>query len=306
MITSTDYSSTHANSLEVVMSDAHAPGLYRSEFALEGAERLVIRFPDADLTAVGSDNGHVKVEIEIRGPREAVEGWTPALRRVEGLLVIAPPDARIEVTELRIRVPRAIRDLEIHNQGGEIDVRIPGIGLLVESESGHVLAREVDSAEVLCLGGNIDVENVAHAELRSQSGRIACLGIAERLIARSVSGDIEVEDSRGELTLETKSGEIDVVRPSGRIMIQTNSGDVEIETSGPFLGGDIMTASGHINLSLEGADIELRAETLSGRLFVPAGEIGCAAGPRRTAIVVGKGGRRFHAKSVSGDVEIGF
>jgi DUF4097 and DUF4098 domain-containing protein YvlB len=156
------------------------------------------------------------------------------------------------------------------------------------------------------MGGDIEIQDVAHAELRSHSGRIVANGIVGRLIAKSVSGDIEVEDSLGELCLESKSGEIDVVRPSGRVMIQTSSGDVEVETTGPFLGGDISTATGDINLSLEGADLELRAETLSGRLLVPEGEIACAAGPRRAALVVGKGGRRFHAKSVSGNVEIGF
>jgi len=288
------------------MSDAHAPGLYRSELELEGAERLVLRFPSSDLTAIGSENGHVKLEIEIKGPIGSLGSWEPSLRRVEGLLVIGPGNADIEVMELRIRVPKEIRDLEIHNVSGEIDVNVPGIGLLVESESGRVRAHCVDSAEVLSLAGDIEVQSVAHAELRSNSGRIACNAIGERLIAKSVSGDIEVEDSRGELSLETKSGEVAVARPSGRVMVQTNSGDVEVETAGPFGGGDIATATGHINLSLNGADLELRAETLSGRLFVPEGEIGSAAGPRRCALVVGKGGRRFHAKSVSGDVEIEF
>ncbi len=290
--------------LEVPMSDAHAPGLYRSELALEGAERLVLRFPKADLSALGSDNGHVRIEVELKGPHEALASWTPSLRRVEGLLVLGPGDNGIEVSALRIRVPSTIRDLEIHTSEGEVDVNVPGIGLLIESESGMIRARDAESAEVLCLAGDIAVENVAHAELRSTSGRIRCQGVRVRLIAKSITGDIEVEDSPGELNLETKSGEIDVVRPSGRLMVQTNSGDIEVEATGAFGGGDIATSSGHINLNLDGADLELRAETLSGRLYVPTGEIGSAAGPRRTALTIGKGGRRFHAKSISGNVEI--
>jgi DUF4097 and DUF4098 domain-containing protein YvlB len=288
------------------MSDAHAPGFYRSELELEGAERLVLRFPNADLTAVGSDNGHVRLEIELHGPLTDLSTWSPSLRRVEGLLVIGPGENEVRVTEIRIRVPKEIRDLEIHNLTGEIDVDIPGIGLLVESESGRVKARGMLSAEVLSLGGDIEIEGVGHVEVRSNSGKIACSGIDERLIAKSGSGDIEVEDSRGELSLETKSGEVAVTRPSGRVMVQTNSGDVEVETGGPFGGGDIATSSGHIDLSLSGADLELRAETLSGRLFVPEGEVGSPSGPRRCALVLGKGGRRFHAKSVSGDVEIDY
>ena len=286
------------------MSDAHAPGLYRSELELEGAERLVLRFPLADLSAVGSENGHIKLEIEIRGPIESLGNWEPSLRRAEGLLVLGPGRAGIEVAEIRIRVPKEVRDLEIHNSNGEIDVRVQGIGLLVESDSGRVSAHGVESAEVLSLAGDIAINDVSHAELRSNSGRIYCQRIGTRLIAKSVSGDIEVEDSHAELNIETKSGEVDVVRPSGRVMVLTNSGDVEVETTGPFGGGDIATSTGHINLSLDGADLELRAETLSGRLIVPEGEIGSAAGPRRCALVVGKGGRRFHAKSISGDVEI--
>jgi len=288
------------------MSDAHAPGLYRSELAIEGAERLVLRFPKADLSALGAENGHVRIEIELRGPSEALGSWVPSMRRVEGLLVLGPGDDSIEVTGLRVRVPSSIRDLEIHNREGEVDVHVPGIGLLVESESGRISARDAESAEVLCIAGDIQVENIAHAELRSTSGKIVCHGIKERLIAKSVTGDIEVEDSTGELNLETKSGEIDVVRPAGRVMIQTNSGDIEVEAVGPFGGGDVATSSGHINLNLDGADLELRAETLSGRLYVPEGEIGSAAGPRRTALTIGKGGRRFHAKSVSGNVEIDY
>jgi len=89
-------------------------------------------------------------------------------------------------------------------------------------------------------------------------------------------------------------------------MVQSQAGDVELESSGNFGGGDIATSTGHIGLTLAGANLELRAETLSGKLHTPSGEIQNFAGPRRCAITVGVGGRRIHAKSVSGDIDIEF
>jgi hypothetical protein len=59
-----------------------------------------------------------------------------------------------------------------------------------------------------------------------------------------------------------------------------------------------------VSLSLTGSDLELRAETLSGRLDGSESDQQLAAGPRRCALRIGAGGRRLHVRSVSGDIEI--
>jgi DUF4097 and DUF4098 domain-containing protein YvlB len=284
----------------------NAPAFHRLEISPEGAERLVLRFTDADVSASPADGGELAIEFELRGNDAALAAWQPSVRRIEGILVIGEEAGPVKVTELRARLPVAIRDLEVHGKTGDIESRGLSIGLLAETFSGRVRVSGAASLEARSTEGEIEIEATGLSDLRTATGRIRAVSPEGRMTARSESGDIEVEDSPADLYLETDSGEISVTRPRGRVRAVSQAGDIEIEAPGPFGGGEANTASGHIGLSLEGASLELRAETLSGRLRTPNGEVGNNTGPRRAALTVAGGGRRLHAKSVSGDIEIDY
>lgn len=283
-----------------------APGFYRLNLVPDGAERLVLRFPDADVSAVSAEGGEVAVEIELRGSPEAVASWQPSVRRIEGIIIAGEEKGPVKVSELRLRLPASIRDLEIHGSSGDVEVRNLHIGLVVETQSGKIRAVGPASLEARSLDGEIEAEATGLAELSTKSGRIRSVKPEGRMTARSDSGDIEVEDATADLYIETSSGEIAVTRPKGRVRALSQAGDIEIEASEPFGGGEASTTSGHIGLSLAGASIELRAETLSGKLRTPQGVVGNNTGPRRAALSVAGGSRRLHAKSISGDIEIDY
>jgi len=283
-----------------------APGFYRLELAPEGAERLVLRFSEADISAAPAEGSEIVVEFELRGSHAAVDCWKPSIRRIEGILVMGEESGTVKVSELRLKLPVAIRDLEIHGRSGDIEIHELSIGLVAETQSGRVRVIGGASLEAKTIDGDIEIEETGLSQISTQSGRIKAVKPEGRMTATSDSGDIEVDDSAADLYLQTETGEIAVNRPRGRVRAISQGGDVEIEAPEPFGGGEANTTSGHIGLSLQGASLELRAETLSGRLKTPHGEVGNNAGPRRAALTVAGGGRRLHAKSVSGDIDIDF
>lgn len=284
----------------------NAPGFYRVELAPEGAERLVLRFAEADVTASPGDGTDLVIELELRGPRDMLAAWHPTVRRIEGILVIADESGPVKITEITAKIPPSLRDLEVHSRSGDIEVRGLPLGLLADTHGGSIRVQGVASIEARCHDGAIEIESSGMADVRTVSGKVKAVKPEGRMTAKTESGDIEIEDSAADLYLETKSGEIAINRPRGRVRALSHEGDIELEAPENFGGGEANTTSGHIGLSLAGASVELRAETLSGRLRTPGGEIGTNAGPRRAALSVAGGGRRLHAKSVSGDIDIDF
>jgi DUF4097 and DUF4098 domain-containing protein YvlB len=109
---------------------------------------------------------------------------------------------------------------------------------------------------------------------------------------------------KGNVIALTASGDISVLRPEGRIRLISHNGDIELELSGVFGGGEANTYSGDINLLLEQANVEFRAETLSGQISSPGTTITSGTGPRRCAYKIGAGTKRLHVKSVLGDIDV--
>ncbi len=104
-----------------------------------------------------------------------------------------------------------------------------------------------------------------------------------RVSARTVSGDISVRDTRGELNLHTVSGSIEAADGSGRAEIESVSGRLTLRRLDGIL--DVSTVSG----SIEADEVkgELEARTVSGRVRVD-----------RAAL------RSVRLKSVSGTLEV--
>lgn len=286
--------------------DDTSPGFYRFEFEPDNTERIVLRFPNADTVALPIEKGAAIFEFELRGPQDLLEGWRPGLHSVEGILVLTESEGPVRACDLKVHLPPAIRDLEIHSRTGDIEVKDLPIGVMAETESGNISVSGAISLEAISASGDMDIDGVGTAELRTGTGSLRCVNSRDIVVARSKSGDIDIEDAVGDLFLETGSGEISVARPRGRVRAASHAGDIEIEAPASFGGGEATSVSGRIGFILGGADLELRAETFSGKLRTPHGEVGSPAGPRRCALSVGRGGRRLHAKSVSGDIDIDY
>ncbi len=286
--------------------DSSAPGFRRLELKPEGAERLVLRFDQADIAMMPSDGGDLTVEMALQGASGEVDKWSPSIRRIESLLVLGEESGPVKVKNIRIKVPASIRDIEAHSGTGDIEASGLALCFMVSGESGKIDIKDAATVNASSDSGLIEVANAGSSELKSVSGKVRCINMREKVLIKSDSGDVEVDDSAADLFLEAKSGDIVVSRPKGRIRILSESGDVDLDSPQNFNGGEVNTQSGRISLELEGAPVELRAETLSGKLKAPGGEVQNTTGPRRFATTQGHGGKRLHLKSVGGDIEIEF
>jgi len=285
--------------------NAIEPGFYKGSFDPGRAERLVLRFPEGDLTVVPSEDGMVVLELELRGNKAQLPGWKPSVRHSEGILVVEDePYDGVVATVARVRVPSTFRDIEAHAISGSIEIRGFAIDLLTDTKSGDILVLGGASVEVASAEGGVQIEKAQKVSAKVVSGALRCRDISDSINAETQSGDVTVEASGGNVVVLSASGDVSILKPGGRLRVSSGSGDVELEVSGRFAGGEISTTTGDVSLSLAGSDLELRAETLSGRLDGSESDQQLAAGPRRCALRIGAGGRRLHVRSVSGDIEI--
>ena len=285
--------------------NAFEPGFYTESFDPGRAERLVLRFPEGELIVLPATDGKVALELELRGDKVQLTTWKPSIRHSEGILVVADePDDKVIATVARVRVPPVFRDIEAHAVSGSIEIRGVAVDLLADTQSGDIRVSGGASVEATSAEGGVEIEKAQKVSAKVVSGPLRCRDIFDSIEAESQSGDVTVEAPGGNVVVQSNSGDVSILKPGGRLRVSCASGDVELEVTGQFAGGEISTTTGDVSLSLTGSDLELRAETLSGKLDGSESEQPFAAGPRRCAVRIGAGGRRLHVRSVSGDIEI--
>jgi DUF4097 and DUF4098 domain-containing protein YvlB len=281
------------------------PGYFNDGIDPGEAERLVLRFPHAELIVLPAEDGVIGVEIELRGPSARLLGWKPSVRRREGILVIADEGLDgVVVAEAKVRVPASFRDIEAHSASGSLELRTIPADILAATDTGSIRIVDGAAVELSSVSGEIVVEGAAGVTARLGSGSLRCREISGPVSAETESGDVLIESAIGNVVVLSGSGDVSIQRPGGRLRVATTVGDVELELAGRFAGGEVSTSSGDVSLALSGSDLELRAETLSGELDAPGADISLTSGPRRCALRLGAGGRRLHIRSVSGDIEI--
>ena len=139
----------------------------------------------------------------------------------------------------------------------------------------------------------------------------------DRLIVRTISGDIEVLDRVGDLDVETTSGDIVVRACSGAVSAKTASGDLSLASCSEKL--EILTASGDAHVELDDSCDATRIETVSGdiglrypdgldavfRWTTVSGDVDCdlSDSSARSAIL-GSGLTPIALRTVSGDIRI--
>ena len=157
-----------------------------------------------------------------------------------------------------------------HGMGDtRFEVSVPyGTRVLTHSVSGDQEIRGVrGEVEARTVSGDLQVDDVGTLTFESVSGDVRIGKVGGELEGSSVSGDIDVGSVMGDLHLESTSGEVTVDYVRAKIArIETVSG--EIAYSGPIDRAgryDFRTHSGDITLGLPGdVGAQLEMQTFSG------------------------------------------
>lgn len=124
----------------------------------------------------------------------------------------------------------------------------------------------------------------SHIRVQATSADLMVTGAADRVEARSASGDVSVAEVRGKALVHTASGDIRINRAGSDVDLRTASGDIDL---GPIAGDALLhTTSGDIRLGPTGGNISARS--VSGDVRVADAMSGLA-----------------EVNAVTGDVEIG-
>lgn len=185
-------------------------------------------------------------------------------------------------------------DGEIEIRGGSDDctVRVPsGTDVVVGTNSGDVSLRGLLGAvSVTTHSASVEAEDVASIDARTASGRL------------------DVEESRGTVRLKTKSARVHVGRAGGDLRVANLSGRVEVEDA--RAGVSLKTVSGSIEVHVTGRE-PVKVESVSGSI-----EITLPPGVRPSVRHRSVSGKRkvepdegddleITARSVSGAITIG-
>jgi DUF4097 and DUF4098 domain-containing protein YvlB len=269
------------------------------------AERLVLRLHEGSISITQSADDFIHIELELRGDSQALSAWKPSVRQHESILVLSNETPQeVAITDLKLSVPEKLNDLEIHTIRGDTDIRDCKLDILAITEHGNLHTHGAKTVEASSVTGSISIQNCNSATVRTIDGPIRCSKISGSLSIETQSGEVQVSRVKGNVVALATNGDITVLKPEGRIRLITTGGDVELEVMSSFGGGEVSTYSGDISLQLEYANVEFRAETLSGKIDSPGTIISAGNGPRRTAYRIGNGMKRLHVKSVSGDIEV--
>jgi len=144
------------------------------------------------------------------------------------------------------------------------------------------------------------------ASVSTVSGSVVVDDMHGRLSANSVSGEIVVRRHDGDVRFNTVSGEF---AASGELtLVQGNSvsGAVSLDVGSSTSSLTVTTVSGDLTVRVpEGAGLQVRAQSVSGRLVVDGHEHkGTSPGHRTVDVDAGEGGTFLSATTVTGHVTV--
>ena len=203
-------------------------------------------------------DGLIAVE-NVAGSVEFVT-WDRAEVQIRGEVGSSVEEVEVSSTSSGVRVRVINRKGEHRVAGTDLHLRIP--------EAARVEAETV-SADITLSGSRGE-----RVILRTVSGDLEVEAKPQRIDLRTVSGDVEFEGTVSRSVFETVSGEIVIVGAAGEISASTVSGDVSLE-AGEVTQGRFEAVSGDLILSLSLADGgRLACDSMSGdvKLSLPASQ----------------------------------
>src|SRR5262245_19897509 len=190
-----------------------------------------------------------------------------------GVVIVGEPRDGIDVQGAEVTVSDG--DVEIRGRSSKCTVRLPsGTDVVVGTTSGNVTLRGILGAvSVTTVSASVDAEDVASID------------------ARTVSGRLTVEESRGDVRLKTKSAKVRVGRAAGDVRISNRSGRIEVDEAQGAVA--LKTVSGSIEAHVTGR-ADARVEAVSGSITVtvppgtrPSIQYRSLSGKRRTKVEEG-------------------
>ena len=157
------------------------------------------------------------------------------------------------------------------------------------------------------VSGDLDVQGTrGPARVESVSGDVNIADLQGPMRIKSVSGDVQCSDYVGMLEGSSVSGDVDVHGRVRGVELHTVSGDISIdmEPGASPRENRLKTISGDVEVGLIGSSCTCDFHTASGDLECDAPARIIREGRKDRTVVLGDGRGRLHVKTVSGDLTI--
>src|SRR5947209_9866070 len=157
------------------------------------------------------------------------------------------------------------------------------------------------------VSGDLDVQGTrGPARVESVSGDVNIADLQGPMRIKSVSGDVQCSDYVGILEGSSVSGDVDVHGRVRGVELHTVSGDISIdmEPGASPRENRLKTISGDVEVGLIGSSCTCDFHTASGDLECDAPARIIREGRKDRTVVLGDGRGRLHVKTVSGDLTI--
>jgi DUF4097 and DUF4098 domain-containing protein YvlB len=305
----------------LVPTHYHSMELYYQEDQEERFSRQFDIGPNGSLTL-----SNVSGDIVVRGT-SGDQVQIEAVKRVERARSGADAQRQLELVE--IDVSHTGTRLRVHTRYGDRrERRDRDMHVSVDYEVSVPFGTEV---AVKSVSGDVEVEAVkGELEAESVSGEVSVTGADEIVLAKSVSGSVEIKSSASSRAVEigSVSGDVEVEGLSApELELDSVSGDVEIDDASckradlSTVSGDVrysgsLAASGRYNFKSHSGDVrisisgdigfELEAETFSGEIEsdFPLTVSSIGEKQRHVSGTYGDGSALINATTFSGDVNI--
>lgn len=278
-------------------------------------------FPFSDLTGGEEHVETMEKTFAVDGPPSLL------LRNVSGeshIAVGADGEVRVRARK-RVRgaseerAKRLLENVEIRMEqnGNDISIRPH----LYEQDRGWL---DLFRGGRVAVDFDIAVPQGSRIDATTVSGNLDVNGTRGPIDLQSVSGDVTLEDVHGPIRLKTVSGDASCSELAGALEANSVSGDLafdrcrlhssdivtvsgDVDISGELDAGRehrLKTISGDIDLALIGGSFDLRYKTMSGELACDLVAQVTGDGRRDKHVIAGDGGVRVTVKTVSGDLRL--
>jgi DUF4097 and DUF4098 domain-containing protein YvlB len=182
-----------------------------------------------------------------------------------------------------------------------------GSARLLEGQAGHVIVeiegRDPERFTVEQVGDRVLVEQPSGVLRWGRYDVVVTAPAGVRLEAHVATADVDAAVQLGSLTANVASGELHVGDVSGDVRVKSASGDVRLGDVGGEL--DVTTASGDVRVGAVAGAIGVSTAS-GGCQFAAAADVLDVRSASGDVVVRRFDGSDLRAKSMSGDVRIGF
>jgi hypothetical protein len=260
-------------------------------FDVGAAPNLRIDNFAGSVTVRAGERGQIRVVATRRAGRAADLGRIQvAISEREGGLVVEttkPFGLSNASVQIEIVTPTDTR-LDLHTGSGSVDVVGIHGGVVVDTGSGSVTARDLGGVTELHTGsGSVEVRDVdGGLQVDSGSGSLSLFNVVGEIDAVTGSGSIDVRGAQGSVHLDTGSGSLDYEGiPQGGCRFETGTGSIVLR-----LPSDL------------DADVEL--ETGSGTVDVRFAVEGTVSRSHVKGTVGGGGEVSIYAHTGTGNIDV--